>query len=320
MPRTPHLDLPDLSGRRAVVTGGSDGIGLVIAQRLAAAGAEVALPVRNRAKGEAAAAVIRAAVPSARVTLHDLDLASLRSVADFGRELRDEGRPVHLLVNNAGVMTPPERQTTADGFELQLGTNHLGHVALVAHLMPLLSAGRARVTSQISVAARNGVMNWDDVNWESLYDGRRAYGQSKVAFGLFGLELERRSQAGGWGITSNLSHPGVAPTSLLVARPEIGRDRDTPQIAVIRRLSRAGILLGTPESAALPALFAATSPDAGGGRIYGPEGPGNLGGGPAEHRLFRPLRDAAEADRVWRVSEELAGVSFDEAVRALRHG
>jgi NAD(P)-dependent dehydrogenase (short-subunit alcohol dehydrogenase family) len=310
MPRTPHLDLPDLTDRRAVVTGGSDGIGLGIARRLAAAGAEVALPVRNRAKGEAAAARIRDAVPSARVTLHDLDLASLRSVAAFGEELRADGRPVHLLVNNAGVMTPPDRQTTADGFELQLGTNHLGHVALVGHLLPLLSAGRARVTSQISVAARIGAMSWEDVNSESLYDARRAYSRSKIAFGLFGLELDRRSRAGGWGITSNLSHPGVAPTSLLVARPEIGRDRDTPQIAVIRRLSRAGILLGTPESAALPALYAATSPHAHGGRLYGPDGPGNLGGGPAEHRLFRPLRDAAEADRVWRVSTELTGVPF----------
>ncbi|ANC31941.1 SDR family oxidoreductase [Isoptericola dokdonensis] len=310
MPRTPHLDLPDLTDRRAVVTGGSDGIGLGIARRLAAAGAEVALPVRNRAKGEAAAARIRDAVPSARVTLHDLDLASLRSVAAFGEELRADGRPVHLLVNNAGVMTPPDRQTTADGFELQLGSNHLGHVALVGHLLPLLAAGRARVTSQISVAARNGAMSWDDVNSESLYDARRAYSRSKIAFGLFGLELDRRSRAGGWGITSNLSHPGVAPTSLLVARPEIGRDRDTPQIAVIRRLSRAGILLGTPESAALPALYAATSPHAHGGRLYGPDGPGNLGGGPAEHRLFRPLRDAAEADRVWRVSTELTGVPF----------
>lgn len=310
MPRTPHLDLPDLTGRLAVVTGGSDGIGLGIAQRLAAAGAEVALPVRNRSKGEAAVAQIRDAVPSARVTLHDLDLASLRSVAALGQELRDDGRPIHLLVNNAGVMTPPDRQTTADGFELQLGTNHLGHVALVGHLLPLLSAGRARVTSQISVAARSGAMNWSDVNWETLYDGRRAYSQSKIAFGLFGLELERRSRESGWGITSNLSHPGVAPTSLLVARPEIGRDRDTPQIAVIRRLSRAGILLGTPESAALPALFAATSPHAHGGRLYGPDGPGNLGGGPAEHRLFRPLRDPVEADRVWRVSEKLAGVSL----------
>jgi NAD(P)-dependent dehydrogenase (short-subunit alcohol dehydrogenase family) len=308
MPRTPHLDLPDLSTRRAVVTGGSDGIGLGIAQRLAAAGAEVVLPVRNRTKGEAAVARIRAAHPSARVSLRDLDLASLRSVAALGRDLRDEGRPIHVLVNNAGVMTPPERQTTEDGFELQLGTNHLGHVALVAHLLPLLSAGRARVTSQISVAARSGSMSWNDINWETLYDGRRAYSQSKIAFGLFALELDRRSGANGWGITSNLSHPGVAPTSLLTARPELGRDRDTPQIAVIRRLSRAGILLGTPESAALPALYAATSPQARGGRLYGPDGPGHLGGGPAEHRLFPPLRDPVEADRVWRVSEELTSV------------
>ncbi|MFC8922022.1 SDR family oxidoreductase [Cellulosimicrobium sp. NPDC057127] len=316
MPRTPHLTLPDLSGRRALVTGGSDGIGLVVAQRLAAAGAEVVLPVRNRSKGDAAAARIVAAHPTARVVLKDLDLASLRSVAALGQDLRDEGRPLHLLVNNAGVMTPPERRTTEDGFELQLGTNHLGHVALVAHLLPLLSAGRARVTSQISVAARSGSMHWDDVNWETLYDARRAYGQSKIAFGLFALELQRRSVAGGWGVTSNLSHPGVAPTSLLVARPEMGRDRDTPQIALIRRLSRAGILLGTPDSAALPALFAATSPQARGGRLHGPDGPGHLGGGPAEHALYRPLRDPAEAARVWRVSEELTGVSFAAAVAA----
>jgi NAD(P)-dependent dehydrogenase (short-subunit alcohol dehydrogenase family) len=316
MPRTPHLDLPDLSGRRALVTGGSDGIGLGITRRLAAAGAEVVVPVRNRAKGEAAVATIRRDHPTARVVLKDLDLASLQSVAALGEELRTEGRPIHVLVNNAGVMVPPERRTTADGFELQLGTNHLGHVALVAHLLPLLSAGGARVTSQLSVAARNGAMHWDDVNWETLYDARRAYSQSKIAFGLFALELERRSRAAGWGITSNMSHPGVAPTSLLVARPEIGRDRDTPQIALIRRLSRAGILLGTAESAGLPALFAATSPQSRGGALYGPDGPGNLGGGPAEHRLFRPLRDPVEADRVWRVSEELAGVSFATAALA----
>ncbi|MBB2924288.1 SDR family oxidoreductase [Cellulomonas cellasea] len=313
MPRTPHLTLPDLSGRRAVVTGASDGIGLGIARRLAAAGADVVLPVRNPAKGEAALARIRAEHPSARVSLRELDLASLRSVAALGARLRDEGHPIHLLVNNAGVMTPPERQTTQDGFELQLGTNHLGHVALVAHLLPLLSAGRARVTSQVSVAARSGSMHWDDVNWETSYDGRRAYSQSKIAFGLFALELDRRSRAGGWGVTSNLSHPGVAPTSLLTARPELGRDRDTPQIAVIRRLSRAGILLGTVDSAQLPALYAATSPQAQGGRLYGPDGLGNLGGSPAEHALYRPLRDTEEAARVWRVSEELAGVSLAPA-------
>lgn len=311
MPRTPHLDLPDLTGRRALVTGGSDGIGLGIAQRLAAAGADLLLPVRNRAKGEAAAARIRAAHPGARVTLHDLDLASLASVAALGAELRADGRPLHVVVNNAGLMTPPARGTTVDGFELQLGTNHLGHVALVAHLLPLLVAGRARVTSQVSIAARSGAVHWEDLQWERSYDGQRAYAQSKIAFGLWALELDRRSRAAGWGITSNLSHPGVAPTSLLGARPEIGRERDTPQIAVIRRMSQAGLVLGTAESAGLPALLAATSPDAQGGRMYGPSGIGHLGGAPAEQRLYRPLRDPAEAARVWQVSQELTGVPFD---------
>ena len=311
MPRTPQLTVPDLSGRRAVVTGASDGIGFGIARRLAAAGAEVVMPVRNRAKGEAALARIRAEHPAARVSLRELDLSSLRSVAAFGERLRAEGHPIHLLVNNAGVMTPPQRQVTADGFGLQLGTNHLGHVALVAHLLPQLTAGRARVTSQISVAARAGEVNWSDLNWESSYAGMRAYSQSKIAFGLFALELDRRSRAGGWDITSNLSHPGVAPTSLLTARAELGRERDTPQIAVIRRLSRAGILVGTVDGAQLPALLAATSAQARGGRLYGPAGPGHLGGRPTEHALFRPLRDRGEAERVWRVSEELAGVSFN---------
>jgi len=313
MPRTPHLPLPSLSGRRALVTGASDGIGLRIAARLAGAGAEVLLPARNRTKGEAAAARIRAEHPGALVTVHDLDLASLRSVAALGDELSTAGRPIHVLVNNAGVMTPPERQTTADGIELQLGTNHLGHVALVAHLLPLLSAGRARVTTQISIAAHSGAIHWGDLNGETTYDGRRAYSQSKIALGLFGLELDRRSRAQGWGVTSNLSHPGVAPTSLLSARPELGRERDTPQIATIRRLSRAGILLGTPDSAALPALLAATAPQPAGGRLYGPSGLGHLGGGPAEHRLYRPLRDPAEAARVWDVSQALAGVTFTSA-------
>ena len=159
-------------------------------------------------------------------------------------------------------------------------------------------------------------MNWSDVNWETFYDGRRAYSQSKIALGLFALELERRSRAGGWGITSNLAHPGVAPTSLLSARPELGREHDTPQIRLIRRLSRAGILLGTVDSAQLPALFAATSPQARGGRLYGPNGLGHLAGGPAELALYHPLRDPKEADRVWKVSEELVGVSFATAAAA----
>ncbi|GAA1436869.1 SDR family oxidoreductase [Microlunatus lacustris] len=314
MPRK-HIDItiPDLTGRRAIVTGASDGMGLSIAARLAAAGAEVLMPVRNRAKGEAAVARIRQGTPGADLTLHDLDLASLDSVAALGRTLTREGRPIHLLINNAGVMTPPDRQTTADGFELQLGSNHLGHVALVAHLLPLLRAGQARVTSQLSIAARTGRIDWDDLNSEHGYHAMRAYGQSKIAFGLFGLELDRRSRAHGWGITSNLSHPGVAPTNLLAARPELGRTQETPGRRVIRTLSRRGILLGTVDTAGLPALMAATHPDARGGAFYGPAGPGHLGGPPAEQPLYPPLRSTQEADRVWRVSEELTRTAFAAA-------
>ncbi|MFC5061839.1 SDR family oxidoreductase [Actinomycetospora atypica] len=310
MARTrPDLTLPDLSGRRAVVTGASDGIGLGIATRLAAAGAEVVLPVRNQRKGETAIAHIHDQAPAATVSLRALDLSSLGSVAALGATLREENRPIHLLIDNAGVMTPPERQTTADGFELQWGTNHLGHVALVAHLLPLLRAGRARVVSQLSVAANSGQMNWDDLNWERSYSGMGAYSQSKIAFGLFGLELARRSRAGGWGITSALSHPGVAPTSLLAPRPEVGRERQTRGRGLIGALSARGLVVGTPDSAALPALLAATAPDAG-GRFYGPGGLGHLGGAPAEQKLYSRLRSEEFAQRVWHVSQELTGVSF----------
>ncbi|MEU6726350.1 SDR family oxidoreductase [Nonomuraea wenchangensis] len=304
------LTVPDLSGKRAVVTGASDGMGLAMATRLAAAGAEVVMPVRNPRKGESALAAIRRAVPGADVSLRALDLSSLDSVAALGADLRGEGRPIHLFIGNAGVMTPPDRQTTADGFELQFGTNHLGHFALVGHLLPLLRAGRARVTSQISIAARRGAINWDDLSWERGYHGQRAYSQSKIAFGLFGLELDRRSRAHGWGITSNLAHPGVAPTSLLAARPELGRSRDTPQVRLIRALSARGILLGTVETAQLPALMAATGPGARPGTLYGPSGPGHLGGPPAEQPLYPPLRSGADAARIWTVSEELTKVSY----------
>lgn len=314
MPRKPiDLTVPDLSGKRALVTGASDGMGLGIAGRLAAAGAEVIMPVRNTAKGEAAISRISRAVPGAKVSLRDLDLASLASVEALGDTLRKEGRPLHLLVNNAGIMRPPRRLTTVDGFELQLGTNHLGHFALVAHLLPLLRAGRARVTSQVSIASSAGSINWADLNWERGYAAMRAYVQSKIAFGLFGLELERRSRAGGWGITSNLSHPGIAPTSLMAARPEIGRSQDTPNIRVTRALSARGILVGTAESAGLPALMAATDPAAKPGALYGPSGPGTLSGAPAEQRMHRPLRSLTEAARAWQVSEELSKVSFPTA-------
>lgn len=310
MPTDYDITIDDLSGKRAVVTGASDGIGLGIAARLAGAGAEVVMPVRNPRKGEAAAARIREQHPHAKLTLEELDLSSLAAVAALGQKLGAEGAPIHVLVNNAGVMTPPDRQTTPDGFELQFGTNHLGHVALTAHLLPLLKAGRARVTSQTSVAARRGNLNWDDLNWEHHYDGMAAYRQSKIALGLFGLELSRRSKAAGWGITSNISHPGVAPTNLLAARPEVRRADDTVGVRVIRWFSARGLVVGTVKSARLPALMAATSAQAADGAFYGPQWPGHVGGPPGEQKLWKPLRDSANATRLWTVSQELTGVTF----------
>ncbi len=207
-------------------------------------------------------------------------------------------------------MTLPDRQATADGFELQFGSNHLGHFALVAHLQPVLRDGQARVTSQVNVAVNSGVINWDDLNWERSYHGMNAYRQSKIAFGLFGLELDRRSQAGDWGISSNLSHPGVAPTNLLAARPELGRDEETSGRRLIRTLSERGILLGTVETAKLPALMAATAPDAKSGALYGPRGLGHLGGPPAEQRMYSRLRSTEDAQRIWHISEELTNAPF----------
>lgn len=304
------IAVPRQSGRRMIVTGGSDGVGLRIATRLAQAGAELVLPVRNARKGEAAASGIRKVAPDAKITILPMDLSSLESIASFGEVLRKDGRPIHVLINNAGVMTPPDRQTTADGFELQFGTNHLGHFALVAQLLPLLQAGNARVTSQISVAANQGAINWADPNGETSYNGMRAYSHSKIAFGLFGLELDRRSKALGWGVTSNLSHPGIAPTSLLSARAEIGRNADTLGVRLIRWLSARGLVAGTPETAALPALLAATSPDDARGRLFGPNGIGHMGGAPAEQKVYSRLRSEEDADRVWSLSEELTGVVF----------
>jgi NAD(P)-dependent dehydrogenase (short-subunit alcohol dehydrogenase family) len=308
--RTIDIAVPDLTGKRALVTGASDGMGLGIAERLAAAGAEVILPVRNPRKGENAIARIRRSVPAARVSLRSVDLSSLESIAALGDTLREEGHPIHILINNAGVMTPPVRQLTTDGFELQFGTNHLGHFALVARLLPLLQAGSAHVTSQISIAARRGVINWGDLNWERRYHGQRAYSQSKIALGLFGLELDRRSRDEGWGITSNLSHPGVAPTNLLAARPELDRNEDTPAVRLIRALSARGILLGTVETAKLPALMAATDPAGKRGVLYGPRGLGDLGGTPAEQRLYSPLRSTDDATRIWGISERLTETAF----------
>jgi len=301
---------PDLHGRRALVTGASDGIGLQIAHQLAAAGAELILPVRNTAKGERAATALRDRVPDVAVTLAELDLSSLDSVARLADDLLAGGEPIHILVNNAGLMHPPQRQLTADGFEIQFGTNHLGHFALAGRLLPLLRAGGARVVSQTSIAAQRGSVAWDDLDGARSYSVGQSYRQSKIAVGLFGTEFQRRSEQQGWGITSTVSHPGVAPTSLLAARPEIGRAGDTVGVRVIRALSSRGILFGTPESAATPAFLAATDADPQPGTMYGPTGPGGVGGPAGSTPLYRPLRSDADAARMWQISEELTGVRF----------
>jgi NAD(P)-dependent dehydrogenase (short-subunit alcohol dehydrogenase family) len=310
MPRNSRdIPVPDLSGKVALVTGGSDGIGLHIAARLARAGADVVLPVRSQSKGAAAIRRIRAQTPDAKLSLRTLDLASLRSVAELADELLTEARPIDILINNAGVMSPPTRQTTVDGFELQFGVNHLGHVALTTRLLPLLRAGGARITTQIALAADQHALRWDDLQWERDYHPFRAYCSSKIALGLWALELDRRSTRGGWGVTSNLAHPGVAPTNLLAAQPQMGRAKDTLDVRIARLLSRFGLMLGTAETAALPAVYAATDPSAVGGAYYGPSGYRHLRGAPAAEPLYSRLTSAEEASRIWEISAELAGVA-----------
>lgn len=301
------IDIPDLRGSLALVTGASDGIGAVIASRLARAGAEVIMPVRTRSKGEEAARQIRASSGNPHVSIRSLDLASLDSVARLGRELVDEGRPITILINNAGVMTPPTRRTTADGFELQFGTNHLGHVALTLALLPLLAAGRARVVHQTSIAARRGGIDWDDLNAEAGYDAGRSYRTSKIAVAMWGRELHARSGREGWGITSSLAHPGVSPTNLLDAQPGIGRERQSLGRRVIGLTTRLGIT-GTAETAALPALMAATDPAAPGDAFFGPRR--IVGGGPVRVAPWAPFADPIDGPRLWRISASLVGQRF----------
>ncbi|MFD5854704.1 SDR family oxidoreductase [Streptomyces chartreusis] len=306
-----EVTVPDLHGRLAVVTGASDGVGLGLAERLARAGAELVLPVRDAAKGAAALERIRSLAPAAKVSTRVLDLASPASVEDLTDTLRAEGRPIDLLINNAGVMAPATRHTTADGYELQFGTNHLGHVALTGRLLPLLRAGRARVTTVTSSAARGGRIDWDDLQSERRYAPVRAYNQSKLANLLFALELDRRSAAGGWGIVSNAAHPGTTLTNLYASGPNLGRSRPAPHERIMRRLARWGVLVHAVEAGVLPVLYAATSPHAEGGRLYGPDGIGQFTGGPTELAVYRSARGEADAARLWRVSEDLTGVEFE---------
>lgn len=306
----PTVVVPNLTGKLAVVTGASDGIGLGLAHRLARAGAEVIMPVRNTAKGAVAVKQIHASVPEARVSIRKLDLASLASVEALSSQLIDERRPINILINNAGIMMPPIRQVTQDGFELQFGTNFLGHFALTAQLLPLLREGSARAVTQTAIAAASGRINWDDLQWEKKYQANAAYSQSKIADLLFALELDRRSEAEQWGITSNAAHPGIAPTNLLAAHPEMGRSKDTVMVRVGRIFARNGFLFQEVEGGVLPALYAATSPQAKGGRMYGPSGFAHLSGAPAEQPIYKSALSQIEATKIWDKAEQLVGVSF----------
>jgi NAD(P)-dependent dehydrogenase (short-subunit alcohol dehydrogenase family) len=303
--------VPDLTGRLAVITGANSGLGLGLATRLAAVGAEIVLAVRNQAKGEAAAEQIRSSIPYAKLALKNLDLASLESVAALGEELVADGRPIDILINNAGIMTPPKRATTTDGLELQFGSNYLGHFALTAHLLPLLrAAGTARVTSLSSLVNRLGRIRFDDLQSEGGYNANRAYSQSKLAVLMFALELDRRSREGGWGIASNAAHPGFTRTNLQITGPGHGTSGDTLLERFYSITFRLPFAYQDVEHGILPALYAATSVLANGGDYYGPSGFAEIAGSAAHATVPKRARIDIDDQRLWRVSEKLAGVGY----------
>lgn len=296
-------DIPSQHGRTAVVTG-TGGLGFEDALALARAGANVIIAGRNPQKGSAAVARIRQDIPNARVSFMALDLASLDSIEAFGENLRRSNDSLDVLINNAAVMTPPNRQVTTDGFELQFGTNHLGHFALTAQLMPLLRKGnRPRVISVSSIAARNGAIDFDDLQAERSYKPMPVYSQSKLACLMFALEFQRRSDAAGWGIQSIAAHPGVSRTELL---PNGAGKRSVP--GMLRRVM--WFLFQPAAQGALPTLLAATSPEAQGGMYFGPARLGETRGHPVMARVPSQALDQGHAARLWSESERLTGTGF----------
>ena len=296
-------DIPSQIGRSAIITG-TGGLGYEDALALARAGAEVIIAGRNAAKGAEAVESVRAKVPAANVHFEQIDLASLDSVAAFGERLRERRDSLDLLINNAGVMNPPERRETSDGFELQFGTNYLGHFALTAGLLPLLRRGnRPRVVTLSSIAARRGAINFDDLNAQRGYKPMPVYSQSKLACLMFAFELQRRSDAGGWGVTSLAAHPGITATDLIVN----GAGRQS----LNGRLRRLLPFLFSPAwQGALPTLYAATSPEAKPGGYYGPDRMGETRGYPALAKAPPQALDTQAATRLWMESELLTGRVF----------
>jgi NAD(P)-dependent dehydrogenase (short-subunit alcohol dehydrogenase family) len=307
MARWTYDDVPDLTGRRALVTGANSGIGLVEARELARHGADVVLAVRRTDAGEEAAERIRRTGVPGRVEVEALDLASLDSVRALAGRL--DG-PLDLLVNNAGVMTPPRYRETADGFELQFGTNHLGHFALTGLLLPhLLASPAPRVTTVSSIAHRRGDGAVADGNPRDGYAPQTAYGRSKLANILFADELQRRATAAGSPLTSTAAHPGVSATNLVASRDGMGA---LPVVGTVGQWA-VRLFFPGPEGGAEAVVHAATVAEP--GSYSGPSGPGETRGPVGPAARSRWARDRTLARLLWERSEELTGVVFDFGAR-----
>jgi NAD(P)-dependent dehydrogenase (short-subunit alcohol dehydrogenase family) len=290
-------DIPDQTGRTAIVTGANTGIGYETARMLAEKGANVVLACRDVGKGKAALEAILAKKPAGKVTVDALDLSDLDSVAAFARAFEASHERLDLLINNAGVMVPPLGRTK-QGHELQLGTNHLGHFALTGRLLPLLERTEgSRVVVVSSTAQSAGTIDFDDLDWKSRsYSPWRAYGQSKLANMMFALELARRLRAAGSKVRVTAAHPGYTAT-------------DLQRTSGLARLFNPLFAMKPPDGA-LPTLRAATDPAAESGSYWGPSGVFELGGPPAPAKIPARATNEEVAARLFEVSEVLTDVSF----------
>ncbi|OLR93581.1 SDR family oxidoreductase [Actinokineospora bangkokensis] len=304
--------VPDQTGKLIVVTGANSGTGKEAARRLAGAGARVVLAVRTPEKGEAAKAEILAQHPGADLRVRRVDLADLASVHAFAAALTAEGTPLDALVNNAGVMAPPRRMTTADGFELQFGGNHLGHFALTVDLLPLLLAAPApRVVTMSSGMAAFGRLRFDDLQHERRrYRGMATYAQSKLANLAFAQHLAALAETRGWSLLSLAAHPGYTRTNLQTAGASLGRDKTTESW-----FTRVGLLPSQEvETGAEPLLFATADPGVVQGGYYGPGGRFRLVGETTLEKPTPKARDTEANARLWAVSEDLTGTRLSELV------
>jgi len=294
-------DIPDQTGRVAVITGANTGLGYETALALAEHGAHVVLAVRNLDKGKDAAARITAESPRADIALQELDLTSLDSVRAAARQLASDYDRIDLLINNAGVMYTP-KSNTKDGFELQFGTNHLGHFAFTGLLLDrLLPVAGSRVVTVSSVGHRIlADIHFDDLQWERSYNRVAAYGQAKLANLLSTYELQRRLAPGGTTIAA-AAHPGMSDTELM-------RNMPAPLVSAFERI--APLVAQNPAMGALPTLRAATDPAVLGGQYYGPDGIGQTRGYPKIVESSRKSHDVERQRRLWAVSEELTGVVY----------